>query len=74
MDDDGPVSEEGPKAREGGGIVVNVVRNVVVPNFGGVDLAVLSREVTNLACLGELAVTGRRLEIYCQSYSVSILW
>jgi hypothetical protein len=38
----------------------------VVTNFSGVDLAMLSREVTDLAGLGEFAVTGRSLEMYCQ--------
>ena len=62
MDDDGPVSKEGTNSRQGGGIVVNVVRGVVVANDGGIDRAVLSREVTNLAGLRELGVTARSLE------------
>jgi hypothetical protein len=65
VDDEGSVPEEGANAREGGWVVVNVVRGVMIANFGGIDLAVLSREVTNLAGLGEFAVTGRCLEICC---------
>ena len=63
MKGDGAVSEEGAKARKRGGVVVNVVRSVVVANLAGIDLAVLSGEVTNLAGLGELGVTGRCLEM-----------
>jgi hypothetical protein len=66
VEGDGPVSEEGAKAWKSGGVVVNVVRGVVVANLGDVDLAMLSREVTNLASLGEFAVTGRCLEMRCQ--------
>ena len=62
MDGDGAVSEEGAKARKGRRVVVNVVRSVVVANLAGVDRAVLSGEVTNLAGLGERAVTARCLE------------
>ena len=62
VDGDGAVSEEGAKARKGGGVVVNVVRSVVIANLAGVDLAVLSGEVTNLAGLGKRTVTGRCLE------------
>jgi hypothetical protein len=65
VDDERPIPEEGANAREGGWVVVNVVRGVMVTNFGGIDLAVLSREVTNLAGLGECAVTGRCLETCC---------
>jgi len=61
MDGDGPVSEEGANAREGGGVVVNVIRSVVVANLGGIDRTVFSREVTDLAGLGKLAVTSRCL-------------
>ena len=65
MDDERPIPEEGANAREGGWVVVNVVRDVMVADLGGIDLAVLSREVTNLAGLGECAVTCRCLEICC---------
>jgi len=63
VDGNGAVSKEGAKTRKGGGVVVNIVRSVVVANLGGIDLAVLSGEVTNLAGLGELAVTGRSLDM-----------
>jgi hypothetical protein len=63
VDSDGPISEEGANAREGGRVVINVVRNVAVANLGGVDRAVLSGEITNLAGLGELTVTSRCLEV-----------
>jgi len=61
VDGDGPVSKEGAKAWKGRGVVVDVVGRVVVANLGGVDLAVLSREVTDLAGLGEFTVAGRCL-------------
>jgi hypothetical protein len=62
VDGDGPVSKEGSDSREGRGVVVNVVRGVVVANNGGINRTVLSREVTNLARLGELGITARSLE------------
>ncbi len=61
MDGDGAVSKEGPNPGKGGGVVVNVVRGVVVANHRGIDAAMLSREVANLAGLGELGVTARCL-------------
>jgi hypothetical protein len=70
VDGDGPVSEEGTNSRQGGRVVVNVVRSVVVANLRCIDCAVLSREISNLAGLGERAGTARCLEVRCQSCSV----
>jgi hypothetical protein len=62
VEGDGSVSEEGTNSRKGGRVVVSVVRSVVVANLAGIDAAVLSREVTDLAGLGKGAVTARSLE------------
>jgi hypothetical protein len=66
VEGDRPISEEGAKAWKSRGVVVNIVCGIVVANLVGVNLAMLSREVTNLASLGEFAVTGRCLEMRCQ--------
>jgi hypothetical protein len=62
VDGNGSISEEGAKARQGGRVVINIVRSVMVANLGGIDTAVLSREVTNLAGLGKCAGAARCLE------------
>lgn len=59
------VPKEGAKAGEGRRVVINIVRSVVVAKLGGVDTAVLSREVTNLAGLGKCASAAWCLEILC---------
>jgi len=70
VEGDRPISEEGAKAWKSGRVVVNVVCGIVVANLGGVNLAMLSREITNLASLGEFAVTGRCLEMRCQRWDI----
>jgi len=69
VDRDRPISEEGAEAWKGRWEVVHVVCGVVVANLGRIDLAMLAREITNLAGLGEFAVTGR-----CLNCSVSDVW
>jgi hypothetical protein len=62
MNRDRPISKEGANTWKRGWEVIDVVRGVVVANLSSIDLAVLAREITDLAGLGEFGVAGRCLK------------